>query len=704
MSSTRNLLLEIGTEEIPAGFIAPALSDMKELAERGLKEARLGHGGITVSGTPRRLVLYVEELADRQPDREEKVTGPPVKIAFDDDGNPTDAAKGFARNHNVLVAQLKREKTERGEYLVLNRTDHGRNAMDIMKEFLPELISSIHFSKTMKWGDRSERFARPVRWIVALLGGEVVKFSFAGVQASAMSMGHRFMHNNPVKVAALYGDYIRTMKDAYVIVDRQERRGMLLEAAEKAAKDAGGRLLDDPELADLNLDLVEYPEAVCGRFDDEFLKLPQEVLITCMREHQKYFSVVDITGNLMANFVAINNTPSPKPDLVRSGHEKVIRARLSDAAFFFNEDLKTPLEERVDELAGMVFHRKLGTLLDKTHRIQELAVYLADLVAPEVRNICSRAAWLCKADLLTEMVGEFPDLQGIMGREYAAASGETADVARTIAEHYMPLKSGGTVPPSLSGAVLSIADRLDTICATFAINLRPTGTQDPYALKRHALAIIAISREWGFSYSLNRLVEFALQQLAPMLPELPEGLHGDIILFIQKRFVHDLLADTGLQHDTINAAVNAEFDDLLDTVMRAMAIQNVRSRPEFEPLSIAFKRVMNILKGYSGGVITPELLEEDAEKELYNAYVDLKERVSPMIDKEQGLLSGNIDYEGALLELLQIKPRVDNFFDNVMVMADDEKIRENRLAMLWYISRLFLTIGDLSAITTRDAQ
>ena len=704
MSASRNMLLEIGTEEIPAGFIDPALDHMKRLAEERLDIVRLSHGAVITAGTPRRLVLFVEDLADRQPDREEKIIGPPVKVAFDENGKPTKAAKGFAKNNKVLVAQLKREETDRGEYLVIKRTDRGRAAMEIMQELLPDIISSIHFSKTMKWGEGTERFARPVRWIVALLGGEVINFSFAGVETSAFSMGHRFMHNKPVRVAAHYEDYRRVMRDSHVVVDRKERLKMLLDSAEKAVKEEGGRLLVDDDLAALNVNLVEYPEAVCGRFDQEFLKLPREVLISCMREHQKYFSVVDAAGNLTPNFVAINNTPSPKPDVVRSGHEKVIRARLSDASFFFDEDLKTALEDRVDDLAGMVFHRKLGTLLDKTHRIQKLAVYLSDQVAPEVKNVCSRAAWLCKADLLTEMVGEFPDLQGVIGREYALASGETKDVARTIAEHYMPIKSGAEVPGSLSGAVLSIADRIDTICATFAINLRPTGTQDPYALKRHALAIIAISREWGFSFSLGRLVDFALQQLSSMLPQLPDGLHEDIVAFIEKRFVHDLLSGTELQHDTVNAAVKADFDDMLDAVMRAMAIHNVRKMPEFEPLSIAFKRVMNILKDYPGGVITPALFEEEQEKELYNAYVDLKDRVGPMIDKEQGLLSGKIDYEGALLELLKIKPHVDNFFDNVMVMSDNEDVRENRLSMLWYIAKLFLRIGDLSAITTQEQQ
>jgi glycyl-tRNA synthetase beta chain len=697
-----NMLMEIGTEELPASFVDPALAHMKALAQRGFAENRLEYGRIITAGTPRRLVLYVEDLVDRQPDIEEKVTGPPVKVAYDENGEPTNAAKGFAKNNGVLVAQLKREKTERGEYVVIERVVKGRPSMEILEDMLPHIISSIHFAKTMKWGEREERFARPVRWIVALLGGQVVDFSFAGVKSGAESMGHRFMHNEPVRVTALYREYLKTMRDAFVIVDGKERLEMLLKSARNAASEKGGKLLEDAELAELNVNLVEYPEAVCGAFDESFLELPREVLITCMREHQKCFGVIDVNAELMPNFVAINNIVSPKPELVTAGHEKLIRARLSDAAFFYKEDLKKNLGDLVEKLSGMVFHQKLGTLLDKTHRIQELAVYLSDIVAPEVKHVCARAAWLCKADLLTDMVYEFPDLQGIMGRVYAEASGETADVARTIEEHYMPVKSGDPVPGSLSGAVLSIADRIDTICSTFAIGLRPTGTQDPYALKRHALAIIAISREWGFSYSINQLVKVALEQLTSLLSEFPEGLHEDVVKFIEKRFVNDLLATTDIAADTLNAAVRADFDDLLDVVMRAMAIHNVRHKPEFEPLSMAFKRVMNILKGYDGGNVDVSLLQEEQEKSLYDAYVSLKDRITPMIDKEQGLLSGAIDYEGALLELLGIKPYVDDFFDNVMVMADDEKIRENRLALLWNISRLFLHIGDLSAITTQE--
>lgn len=701
--SKKNLLLEIGTEEIPAGFIDPALEQMKNFSQQKLNESRLSHGEILISGTPRRLTLFIEDVDERQTDLEEKIIGPPVKVAFSPKGKPTKAAKGFASQNSISVDDLEKEMTDRGEYVVAKVLKKGLPALELLETLLPEVITNVNFPKSMKWGEYQERFARPVKWIVSLFGEDIINISFAGVQSSSESFGHRFMHNSSFKVSSSYLDYKQVLKDAYVIIDPDERLNEIISQASKEAEKMGGKLLEDRDLALINLNLVEYPQAVCGSFDTEFLKLPKEVLITCMKEHQKYFSVIDEKNNLMPNFVAINNTPSKKPEIVKTGHEKVIKARLNDASFFYKEDIKKSLDKRVEDLSGMVFHRNMGTLLDKTRRVQELAVYLSDIVAPEVKNICARAAWLCKADLLTEMVDEFPDLQGIMGREYAMLSGETNDVARTIAEHYMPLKSGSEVPGSLSGAVLSIADRIDTICATFAVGLRPTGTQDPYALKRHALAIISITKEWGFSFSLNKLVNFSLNQLTNLLPELPVGLHEDIINFIKTRFINDLLSGNDIAHDTVNAAVNAEFDDLLDSVMRTMAIEQVRSKPEFEPLSIAFKRVMNILKNYpGGGTISHSLFEADQEKELHRAYVDLKERITPMIDKEQGLLSGKIDYENALIELLTIKPYVDDFFDNVMVMTDDEKVKENRLALLWYISKLFLRIGDLSAITTQE--
>ncbi len=702
MAGVKNLLFEIGVEELPAGFLFPALDQLGQLAEAGLKEKNLAHGAVSCFGTPRRLALIVEELAVRQPDIQEKVIGPAARIAFDQEGNPTKAGQGFARSKGVDVKDLRIEKTEKGEYVVAERTIEGRDTVDILQEMLPGIITSLNFPKSMRWSGYDLRFARPIRWIVALFGDEVIPFTLAGVSSGAETMGHRFMASGPVPVEARQDSYLRTLEDLYVLADPKVRRQRLLEDARNAAAAAGGRLLEDDDLVDLNTNLTEFPSAVCGEFDREFLDLPESVLITCMKEHQKYFAVQDAEGRLMPNFVAINNTRSPDPGLVRTGHQRVLRARLSDAAFFYKEDIKRPLEEYVPDLAGMVFHRKLGSLLDKTRRIQALAEYVAAEACPDKIDLSKRAAWLCKADLLTEMVGEFPTLQGIMGMEYARLSGEPEEVALAIAEHYMPVKSGAPVPASMIGAVVSVADKVDTICSTFAIGLRPSGTQDPYALRRLALGVLHIMEETGDSglnLSLAVLVKQAVIILSEQLADISASLQKDVLEFFRTRFVNDLTS-RGLDADVVEAAVRAGFDYPRDCVERAYALSAARQREEFESISTAFKRVMNILSGYDGGMpINTTLLEEEEEKALYDAYVNVKERLAPILgaaDGRGGLSRG--DYEQALIILLSIKPEVDSFFDNVMVMTDVPDVRDNRLALLWHISRLFLRIGDLSAI------
>ena len=702
ISDTKNLLFEIGVEELPAGFLFPALGQLRELAESGLKEKNLISGHISTMGTPRRLTLMVNDLATRQPDTREKITGPAARIAFDADGNPTKAGEGFARSKGIDVSELRIEKTGKGEYVVAERIIKGLDTVKILEDMLPRIITSLNFPKSMRWADHELRFARPIRWIVALFGKDIVRFGMAGVHSGAETRGHRFMATGAIKLEAQRDSYLKVLEEAFVLADPDVRQERLLEEARNAAASGGGRLLEDSDLVELNTNLTEFPSAVCGRFDTEFLELPESVLITCMKEHQKYFAIQDESAGLMPHFVAINNTRSPDPDLVTTGHERVLRARLSDAAFFYREDTKKRLEEFVRDLGGMVFHRKLGTLLDKTRRIQALAEYVAAEVSPPAMEAAKRAAWLCKADLLTEMVGEFPTLQGIIGREYARLSGEPEDVALAIAEHYMPVKSGAPIPASIPGAVVSIADKMDTICSTFAIGLRPTGTQDPYALRRLALGILHIMEESGgngLSLSLSELVKQAVLVLAEQLPEVPAGLKEDILEFFRARFVNDLTG-RGLDIDVVEAAVRAGFDMPRDCVERTYGLKAVRDRKEFEPISTAFKRVMNILKDYDGGIpINTDLFEEADEQALYQAYLHVKEKLTPVLstDRENKGLSRE-HYEQALIILLSIKPQVDSFFDNVMVMVDNTKVRDNRLALLWHISRLFLRIGDLSAI------
>lgn len=690
--TAKNLLLEIGTEELPASFLSPAMEDMERLAREGFSSHRLGHGGIRTCATPRRLVISVSDLAERSEDRNERIVGPPAKVAFGPDGLPTRAAEGFARNNGIPVSELSIEETERGPYVVARKHLAGRPVREILPDLLPRLVLAIPFAKSMRWGDFDVRFARPIRWICALYGKDVIPFEIAGVRAGAESRGHRFASSGSIPASSDLQSFEKALAEKGVILDAHERRRILCAEAEKAAAQVGGAILPDDELAAVNAGLTEWPRAILGSFDRRFLALPRDVLITSMREHQKYFAVVDGKGELLPHFVAITNTLSKRPDIVRSGHERVLSARLSDAEFFYSEDTKRPLEDLVPRLGGVVFHKGLGTLLAKTRRVETGARRICMDIAPELASIVERAAHLAKADLVSGMVGEFPTLQGVMGREYARVSGEDPRVADAIAEHYLPLRAGGDLPASLAGAVLAIADKMDTICATFALGLQPTGAADPYGLRRLALGVMHILERRDISLSLATLIGEALLQIEPHLPIRP-GLADEILQFFLRRFHHDLVS-RGRDADIIEAATRSGFGDVPDCLARIHALSEARTSPEFEDLSAAFKRVMNILKGFPGGSVSPELLKEDQERDLFNAFLKTEAAVDPLIEARR--------YPEAMDGLIGLKAPIDRFFDSVMVMVDAPAVRENRLALLWHISRLFLRVGDLSAIQPRQ--
>ena len=692
---TENLLFEIGTEEIPAAFIPAALMDMERLAAEGLKELGLFPKEISCFGTPRRLALFVEDLPDCQPDREEEITGPPERIAFTPGGALTMAGEGFLKAQGVGRDALVIKDTGKGRCLAVRRLIKGLETRDILASFLPSFVSRIPFPKAMKWGASSFRFARPIRWIAAILGETVIPFEIAGVRSGGLSYGHRFMAPMAFEVSSDNKGYIDTLRAHFVVADMEERKEMLLKDARRAASDSGGLLLEDNDLAGLNANLAEYPSAVCGSFDERFLELPREVLITSMKEHQKYFAVIDGGGALRPNFVAINNTRPPDEDVVKKGHERVLRARLTDAAFFFEEDMKISLHERAPALSGIVFNQRLGTMFDKTMRVRDIALYIAKILAPDRLEMVDRAAYLAKTDLLTGMVGEFPGLQGVMGREYALRAGEAQEVAVAIEEHYMPVRAGGPLPETVTGAILSMADKMDTICGMFAIGLQPSGAQDPYALRRLALGVLSIIEDKGFSVSLRVVLSEVLKRLERDIKGAafdPDHVLDGVMAFLKGRFVNNLIS-RGMGGDIIEAAVRAGFDDAGDCLKRVHALSKVRIRPEFEPLGIAFKRVMNILKGFGGGEVKPEFLIEDEEKALFHAYAAIEQKVA-------GFLDGR-EYERALYMLLSLKPYIDSFFDHVMVMVDDERIRTNRLSLLWRIARSFLRVGDLSAIAVK---
>lgn len=684
---SKELFLEIGTEEIPAGFLPKAMADMEAIVTKELENARLAFGEVKTFATPRRLALVVQGLPAVQPDAEITALGPARNIAFGPDGKPSKAAEGFARGQGVDVASLTLLSTEKGEYVAAVRKESGRPVPDLLAEILPRLVAGIPFRKSMRWADLDVRFARPIHWIVALFDGVVVPFAFGNIQSGNVSRGHRFMANQPFPVRD-FAHYLDECERHFVIPDPERRKETIRREIHRVARAAGGHLLPDEGLLDEVTYLVEYPSVVHGTFSPDFLKVPREVLITSMRSHQRYFSIVDDAGKLMPGFITINNTLTEDPSVVVKGNERVLRARLSDARFFFEEDQKVKLETRVESLKNVVYQQKLGTSYEKMERFRALAEGVADLLNPSAKAKASRAAFLCKADLVSGMVGEFPEVQGIMGREYALLQGEDAEVAAAIAEHYLPTQAGGDLPASDIGAFVSIADKLDTICGCFGVGLIPTGSADPYALRRSALGIINIIIDRGYRLSLEAEIGKALELLAVKLTRPAAEVKADVLEFFRGRFVN-LMADR-YPTDAVDAAVAAGFDDLVDAEARIAALAAFKGRPDFDSLAVAFKRVCNIVKEGVDLPVDATLFQESAEGALFAAYQQVR------ADVEARTAAG--DYLAALTGIAALKGAVDDFFDKVMVMAEDERVRTNRLALLTGIARLFGGVADFAKI------
>ncbi len=676
-----NLLLEIGTEEIPARFIPGALQSLKLLTQERLNQSRLPWREMKTMGTPRRLALFVYGLPLSQPHKTESIIGPPKTAAFSEDGTPTKVALGFAKAKGVTVEELELIETPKGVYLGLRKTIPGFPTQDVLSELLPQIILDLPFPKFMRWGSSSIRFARPIHWIVALLGGQVVPFSLDGIVSGNQSRGHRFMAPQAIILEGVE-DYLSKLRQASVIVDPRDREEILQKQIETLAERAKGKVLIDAELLQEIIFLVEFPESVSGEFDPDFLNLPPEVLITSMKEHQRYFPMVGDRGRLLPRFIAVNNTRVNDTPRVIRGHEKVLRARLSDARFFFQEDLKKSLSQKVENLKGVVFHSRLGTSYEKVERVVALAAYLSRKLAPEKEEMVRRSAWLCKADLTSLMVGEFPTLQGVMGREYALRSGENEEVAQGIYEHYLPVSADGARPQTSTGALVGLADRLDTLVGFFGLGQIPTGSADPYALRRQAQAVILIIWDKEYSLSLDETLDQVLSLYAGRFKE--EGsIKKSLFDFFALRLQH-LLEGERIGRETIEAILSAGWDDFLDERQRAKALQEFQAHPDFPSLTIGCKRALNILKGISldqAEKVDRALLLEDQEKGLYEKVVE-KEADLERLFRQKG-------YSDYLLQLAQLRPTIDAFFDKVLVMAPDEKLRQNRLALLFRLTSLF---------------
>ncbi len=683
------LLLEIGTEEIPAGYLESGLRELKRLAGECLKENRIDlAGGLDVYGTPRRLVLMGKGVSEKQEDLIQEVTGPPRKVAYDENGLPTKAAEGFARKQGVSVEELQTIETPKGEYLYVKQEIPGKPTLEILSEHLPGIIGAITWPKSMRWGEVGFPFVRPVHWILCLLDGRVVPFEAAGVQSGSTTRGHRFMGPEEVNVSNI-DDYLKAMEGAFVVLDPLERQRVVAKAARDAAAGVGGVPVDDPELVQTVANLTEYPTAVCGSFEKAFLDLPDAVLITAMREHQKYFAVYDEKGTLMPNFVAVNNTKTRDESIVCRGHERVLRARLSDADFFLKEDRKRPLLDRLEDLKQVIYQAQLGTSYAKVMRVETLAEHIASQVLPEQVDRAKLAARLAKCDLVTHMVIEFPSLQGAVGKAYAALEGYEDDICSGIHEHYLPLKAGGALPRSRIGAVVGMADRLDTIAGCFAVGLEPTGKADPFALRRHALAIIRIMEDAGWDLSFRQLVEKALSLLAGEIEFDFDATFARVLDFIRERYKNMMLR-SDYASDLVEAAICGPFDCILPLRPKMEQLKEFTlSSDEFTPLALTFKRVNNIIKKQTQVFsVNPELFKEDAEKDLWETYQSLKDDVAVTITKS------------AFLEALGIMTRlrtpVDQLFDNVEILTHDDALRENRVGLLQLISSFVLTIADFS--------
>lgn len=677
-----SFLLELGLEEMPADVISPALAEFGRSLKELLSKEGVCPAAIGSYGTPRRLALLAGGLPEHQPGREELVLGPPVRVALGPGGTPGRAALGFARSQGVNVDLLERMQTPKGEYLGYRKKIQGRSLPEIFQEETPQLVAGLSWPRGMYWRESRFRFIRPLRWCVSLWDSEIVSFRFEGIDSGRVTRGHRFLGEDEIRLthAAEYPDRMRCN---YVLPSVSERRSKISRELARMVP-AGLTAVEDERLLETVVQLNEYPTVLCGDFDEAFLDLPREVLVTVMRHHQKYFSVTDAGGRLRPHFLTVVNTGGDSDGRIRKGHERVLRARLEDAAFFWRTDLKTSMEKRCEKLAEIVFHQRLGSYLDKVRRVKALCARLKP--DPQLE----RAALLSKADLTSEMVRELPELQGVMGGLYARREGYPATVWKAIQEHYKPVSLRDTPPSTLSGALLALADKLDTVTVCIAGGIVPTGSSDPFALRRQALGIVKILLEFRLDFPLEDLVRMARQSL----PDDAAGLEseGRILAFLERRVRH-VFQSRGVSEDVIQAVQAVDSREGLHLRLRkALALEEMRNEADFEVLATAYKRIKNILAGQEielDRVLSSEL-REPAERTLNRAVQETRPQVVSRLERGEFL--------EALKQMARLRAPVDRFFDDVLVMSHEENLRRNRLRILHEISQLFLSYADISMV------
>ena len=682
----KKLLFEIGTEEIPARFIAKTKADMKGYLEKTLKELHIEYKSIELKCTPRRFVVVIDELAENQATVEEELKGPAKKIAFDENNNPSKALLGFLKGKDISPEEVYFKTVGKDEYAHIKLTKEGQAVKGLLKDIFEGMIKSTTFPKSMRWGGKNIRFVRPIRYFVCLMDEEVIDFEIEGIKTGNITKGHRFLGSSEI-VINTPDEYEAKLKENFVILDDEQRKALILEQCKAVADSLGGTLMMDEDLLEEVNYIVEYPTAFYGEFDESYLSLPKEAIITPMKEHQRYFPVLDEDGKLLNKFITVRNGDSYAIDNVKRGNEKVLDARLSDALFFYHEDTKKPLEAYVERLDTIVFQQKLGTILDKTKRIQNLSEKIAKALALTLPNL-DRAAYLSKADLTTAMVFEFTELQGIMGRYYANLSNEPSEVAQAIYEHYLPRFAGDELPSTNEGIILALSDRLDSVAGFFAIGIQPTGSQDPYALRRQALGILNIMMEKKLDVRLFDLLDLALENFDFEDMD-KQSVKSDLMSFFELR-LKNLFTDMGIRYDVVDAIINIEDSNPFDLLIRAKDLDAwVKNNSVTEALQ-TFSRISNISKEAIAGKVDEALFAHDSEAKLNTAYNSIKAEVEAMLARRE--------YVKALELLISIKDSVDAFFDSVMIMDENMDIRANRLAMLSNIRTTMESVADLSKI------
>jgi glycyl-tRNA synthetase beta chain len=702
------LLLEIGCEEIPAGMIVKACAELKALLEKYfMANALMGEGAagglIETFGAPRRLVAIAKNLRLKQEDVVREITGPPKAIAFDNVGEPTRAAMSFAEKQGMAVSKLTIIQTPKGEYLAAKQFVTGKPAAQILATILPQVIAEISWPRSMHWtGIGKARFIRPVRWIVALLNGKIVPFSFADVAAGAHTEGHRFLGSSKI---ALNGpqDYEAKLRKNFVLCRPEARRKKIDAEIRTITAKKSLRTHEDADLLEMVTYLNEYPSVIIGDFDPAYLSLPDEILLTVMRDHQKYFGVESKGGELAPHFLAVINLPGDAKGLVRAGHERVLRARFADAQFFWETDQKTRLADQLPKLTAVTYESRLGSYADKVERMRALARWLAEqwfsggVSQADVAG-SDRAAELAKCDLVTEMVREFTELQGIVGGLYARAQGESDEIAWAVYDHYKPVGLDDPLPRNLTGCAVALADKLDSLVAFFAVGAVPTGSSDPFALRRAAQGVVKIILERKLPMSLSAAISAAAKGLKEHAPkiEAAEAVQKQVLAFLLERAKFMLREKGGYAYDEINAAFAAGADDLVDAAERVAAVKAIRNMKNFAPLAASFKRIKNILEKSAGGsesahaTVNAELLWEPAEKELYAA--------AQRIGEASRAKKKNKKYREALEAVSELRPAIDEFFDKVLVMVEDKNVRANRIALLANLLKEFSTVADFSEL------